>query len=138
MLSRMSPLKITVTLYCSPGTHMSSPSDDEIMRALSNLARNTRLHYQKYYRDYCAGDHRPAKKYIYDLVMRKVNDSRRVPRGAPPAGRMPSIQMPTITPTVILQTQLISAVGLFTLTALAFLCGMAFDKLYLMKQRFCS
>ena len=54
-----------------------TPSDDELRRALANLASNTQSHYLRAYRAYRAGDHSPAKTALYNLVMRKVHGARR-------------------------------------------------------------
>jgi hypothetical protein len=112
------------------------PSDSELLRALVHLAPNTRTHYQKCYRDYCAGDHRANKKYIYDLVMRKVNDGRRSMQQPSPvqavpivvnnggSGGLPAISIVVQAP---LSLQVLGAVGLFAVTTMAFCAGMAFS-----------
>lgn len=116
-----------------------APSDSEILRALTTLSPNTRTHYQKCYRDYCAGDHRANKKYIYDLVMRKVNDGRRqrpppvvVAQAVPVQGPVTVGTIPCTPQTISIVVQapvtlqVLGAVGLLTVTTGAFGAGMAF------------
>lgn len=101
---------------------MPVPSDGDILAALINLAPSTRCHYQKCYRDYLAGDHRPAKKYIYDLVMRKVHYRSRLPVPAAPAAPSHGHAGPIILQAPV-TSQLIGVIGLMTITALAFVTG---------------
>lgn len=113
-----------------------APTDAEILCALADLAANTRSHYQRAYRDYSAGDHRPAKKALYDLVMRKVNDVRRravnaanAPRGDASPGTTTTIVVhaapaPPIT-AANAPPPLLATVGLVTVVAFAFGAGMA-------------